>query len=669
MERKRPSGMKDPFELGDLRVDPSRNLLVGPTGKTTLEPKVMAVLVRLAEYPGRVVERRGFTDDIWANEYGGDESLTRAVSLLRKALAGTGAQRVVIETVPRKGYRLVSRSPRGTPPSTAGGWQRLAGVGVLAVLLVALGWWWSRNSGETPRPAAPGEPVIAVLPFDSQTAIERDRFLAEGLADEILSALTRSRDVAVIAGNSSFRIRGEAKKDLDQLVRQLQVTHVVDGSVRRTDEGLRVGVHLVDAETGLVTWSNVLSRPEAKAYTIPPIVSAEVLAALGRPETSPTVDEWSPDPDAYALLLEARAQMRADPGQLDRIIPLLEEVVVREPQLAEAWAHLAIARLNIIMVRPGRRNTGYRNRDPEQRLSKVRSEAHRALALDSDSPEARLALAVVDYRARLLPLDEAERRFRDVVDKAPNHSNSNQRLGMLLIDLGRYREAVHYLRRAYELDPLSMQPASLYFQFAKQIGDHAEADRLLGTGNYPWWQGSFTQLEWFLIGGAHDRARGWLADAREAGYLWAHGAASAPVPGYEGAGRLHDTLERLLVVAESGDPGSDPRLPADLVQLAEDGALLHVYVAVLLGAAGYVDPVLELVSQRLAVDDLYIRGFLFREAFRGIREDPRVMAWFDAGTQLGYWLETDRWPDFCSEETLPYDCRSLALEYQAGHGL
>jgi tetratricopeptide (TPR) repeat protein len=424
---------------------------------------------------------------------------------------------------------------------------------------------------------------------------------------------------------------------------------------------------LVDAASGLVTWSNVLTRPEAEAYSIPKIVAGELLASLGGAEAEQVSLDPALDPQAYELLLRARALTRQDPGRnLSRIIEILDRAVEREPDLAEGWALLALARLNFAMSRPGHNTMGYRNRDPEQRLSASRAEARRALALDPDSPEARLALVVVDYRARLLPLGEAEQKFRAVLDHAPNHPNANMRMGMMLVELGRYDEALHYFRRAHQLDPLSLQPSGFFLQYALQTGHVEEAEAVLARGDHPWFTYSYQRLEWLLSDHDLAAARQWLAEARRQGHYWSHGVTSMPQQEPQDPERLHSLIARLLDVAANGDPGSDAGLPADFVSAADDGLLLHFYAATLLGTVGYVDEVFDLVLQRLAVDDIWMRGGLFRRSFESIRANPAVMAWFEAGTQRDYWLETGRGPDFCREPSLPYDCAEAAGAFKRG---
>jgi tetratricopeptide (TPR) repeat protein len=421
--------------------------------------------------------------------------------------------------------------------------------------------------------------------------------------------------------------------------------------------------------SGLVSWSNVLNRPAAQAYEIPGLVAADLLAQLDGTETGNRAPGIAPDPAAYDRLLQARALLRQDPGANTLTsLSLLEDAVRIDPKLAEAWALMALARLNIVMDRPSPATTGYRNRDPGGRLATSRNEARRALALDSRSPEALLALTVVDYRARLLPLTEAEAAFRAVLDVAPTHPNATMRLGMLMVEMGRLEDAVRYFRRAMELDPLSLQPAGFFMNFALQTGRREEVQAQIASGNHPWFPSSYFRLESFFDRRDPAAARRWLNEARKLGHFWSHGASRSPQQGLpQDPERLHALMERAIGVMEQGSPDSDPELARDFIAAAEDGLILHFWVGAMLGNAEYTDEVFEMILQRLAVDDIFMRGALFRRAYREVRADPRVMAWFDAGTQLHYWLESGNWPDFCQEPELPYDCEVAAKRYAASN--
>ena len=324
-----------------------------------------------------------------------------------------------------------------------------------------------------------------------------------------------------------------------------------------------------------------------------------------------------------------------------------------------------MARLNVLLVLPGKDETGPHNRDPQSRMAKARQEARLALALDPDSIDALLALTIIDYRERKLSLAEAEAAFRAVYEKAPNHPNVNLRLAMMLNELGRDREALVYLQKAHELDPFSIYTSRVYLQRLMHARRLQEVEDKVRVDDYKFFEGTYSRLEWALAERDHAAAWQWLDYVRQTVTISPHTVGPKTDPDGENSNRLLSLLDRVITVSETGDPDSDPLLPSDMLAAADEGLILHTYVAMMLGAAGMNEPAFKLANQRIEVDDRYFRQALFRPAFREIRTDPGVMELFEMTTQLDYWLETGFWPDFCNRPQLPYDCEEAALRYRA----
>jgi TolB-like protein/DNA-binding winged helix-turn-helix (wHTH) protein/Tfp pilus assembly protein PilF len=689
------------YRFGCYVLDLERGVLLCDGDEVPLRRQSFDVLVHLVRNPGRLVTREELLEDIWAGKVVTDASITQCLVEIRAAIDDIRHDK--IRTLTARGYRFelpVEHEWTGTGRRTVGPDESdhapaaakrspmprvFMAVLVPAAVILAIAWQLlepesglDRGPDQT-RDAATEAPVgdadgraqpyvVAVLPFGSQSPAQEDTFLAEGLADEILSSLARRRTVSVIGGTSSFQFRGDSKKDLSELIEKLSVTHVVDGSVRRSESGLRISVHLIDTRTGHLAWSETYRRDDANIYTIPVATAAAILGALGTTSEASGPDLPSaPNPEAYRDYLAARALLRdpllAQSANLRRAITMLEGAVARDPGLAEAWASLGLTRLNIVVVRPGRASSGFRNRDPEARLAAARMEAEQALALDPNAVDALLALAIIDYRARVIPLAEAENRFRAVLEISPENPDVNVRMGMMLLELGRIRDASEHFARAARLDPLNVTTYGFYLPSLVYTGRHEEAQRIIESGRTPWYATSFQRLENALVAGQVDEARAWLEFGREFPAYGPHGLTPSPSGDSATKNRLDGLFERLVAVEASGDTAADTRLARDFIAAADEGLILHSYVALFLGAAGFEDPVFDLVRNRLNVDDLYIRSVLFRPALAGLRADPRVMQWFDAGTQLDYWMATGRWPDFCADPDLPYNCREAGQRF------
>jgi len=683
------------FRFGIYVLDIEKGMLLREGEEVLLRRQSFDVLVYLVRNRGRLVMREELLRDIWTDKVVTDASITQCLVDIRAAIDDN--QHEKIRTLTGRGYRFelpvdeewISDERQAGPgediaPFRGSSRSRrvLPVILALGAVFLAITWFMVDRQPDFDRgaQAVQGgdadaralENIVAVLPFDSRSPVDEDTFLAEGLADEILSSLAGQQTVSVIGGASSFQFRGGSKKDLPRLIDQLGVTHIVDGSIRRSDSGLRISVHLTDVRSGLVAWSETYALDDADIYTIPAATANAVLAALGRtPAADGDSPQSAPDPEAYRAYLGARAMLRdpllSNSSNLQRAIGMLENAVKGDPGLADAWALLALTRLNIVVVQPSRDATGFRNRDSDSRLAAARKEAENALALDPAAVDALLALAIIDYRARLIPLDEAENRFRAVLDISPENPDVNVRMGMMLLELGRVHEASEHFARASRLDPLNPTTYGFYLPSLVNTGRSEEARRIIESGRAPWFAGSYQQLEHVLVTGQVEAARGWLDSARTYPAYGSHGVKPVPDDDPAAKDRLDGLFARLVGVAERGDTATDNSLPADFIAAADDGLILHIYAALLLGAAGYETPVFDLLQDRLNVDDLYVRSALFRPALARLRADPRVMQLFDAGTQLDYWMATGHWPDFCADPELPYQCDEAARHYLALH--
>jgi TolB-like protein/DNA-binding winged helix-turn-helix (wHTH) protein/Flp pilus assembly protein TadD len=671
-ERLKPEA--GPFDLGGFRVDPSRRVISGPDDDLTIEPKIMAVLQMLAAHVGEVVTRQQFIDSIWATEYGGDESLTRAVSHLRKIFGDRNDGEPYIETVPKTGYRLVCREDSSMTPRKrrrSPGPVVLALVGLAVIISVVAFYRFDSSREEEPKiPPASASIMLAVLPFDIQGGTSEDEPLAFSVADEILSALSQNPSIAVIAGNSSFQFQGERKKDLAALGRQLNVNYVIDGSLRRSPQGLRVGVHLIDAKSELVEWSEVVTRPEDEIYTIPNEVAAAVQIALGTEPVERRKRRTAPDPAAYEGYLYAKYLLRQPwGGNLDTAIEELERSVTLDPSLSEAWSTLAITR-----VEQGF-GEGPNKPDPEstiwsERLRAARQDAETALAIDPESVEAALALILIDYRKQVASLAETDDRLRSLLARAPNHPKLNLRMGMFLGAVGQFEAAVRYLGRALALDPLTVMNAALY---ADQLLCSGRMDDALtfirAAGVYERYQRTYTGLVTNLLAENYEMARDSFTILGPNDVFIVDGVVEIPSIKVESPNtkRLGDLMARLIDVTEKEDSSLDVSLNSDLIEAADEGLILHFYVAQLLAVARFQDAATELVMQRIAKGDNLVResGILLRPAFWQARRDPRIMELFNQTGHAQYWLETNHWPDYCEAPDLPYDCESLAKSLPA----
>jgi TolB-like protein/DNA-binding winged helix-turn-helix (wHTH) protein len=244
------------LEINGVAVDFAAERLRDRAGRdVALRPQSFAVLRYLAEHTDRIVTKDELIEAVWRGIAVTDDSLVQCVADIRRALRDESQS--VLRNVPRRGYQLV------VPPRAR---RRVAALaaGVLVVLALALAlaglWWWWRAD---PVPGRP--PAIAVLPFDDMSADGSLRYMGDGVAEDIISMLARSPDVLVMARNSSFALGGRPV-DVREVGRALGVDYVLEGSVRREGDKLRIVAQLNDAETGEHLWAERFDKAGADPW-------------------------------------------------------------------------------------------------------------------------------------------------------------------------------------------------------------------------------------------------------------------------------------------------------------------------------------------------------------------------------------------------------------------
>ena len=212
--------------------------------------------------------------------------------------------------------------------------------------------------------------------------------------------------------------------------------------------------------------------------------------------------------------------------------------------------------------------------------------------------------------------------------------------------------------RAYRLDPLSVHRAAYYVWSLYVAGARDQAKALAAdlVERWPLAPGMYAVLEFphFLAQGDYEGARRW---AREA------------APSYSGL-FFPASFEPSLLLAftdalEEGDAAGYRAAEHDILDAAEDGHVMHHYVFEIIASSGHFDDAFALAQERIAEEDFWFRGSLFRPSLKTFRQNPRVMELFRQNGLMDYWLTTDDWPDYCRETDLPYDCRAEAEKLKA----
>jgi TolB-like protein/DNA-binding winged helix-turn-helix (wHTH) protein/Flp pilus assembly protein TadD len=454
--------LSDGFRLGDWDVLPLEGRIVRPSDGESrrVRRKAMDVLCALASRNGQVAERDDLLGEVWGRAVS-DEPLTSTVGELRRLLDEKAAGRQYIETIPKRGYRLTVAvealaDASSAPDDQAGDRQaapvarlqprarfdRRTAVAVVVVLALAVAAWWTLSDGG--GPVAPDR-SIAVLPFEDLSAAGDQGYFADGLAEELISLLTRLPAVRVAARNSAFAFRDD---DLDavQIGERLKVAHVLTGSVRRMGDQVRVTAQLVDARDGYQVWSESYERTLEDIFAIQDQIAGEVTAQLSVRllGSAPRVRET--EPEAYTLYLQARHIGRQNTADgLERAVALFREALAIDPDYAPAWTDLAIVYFNMVGIALMPREEGF---------ALAREAAYRALAIEADFAPAHDRLGWLALH-EANDLEAAAQHYRRALALAPWDDHVRSNAAVLAVALGRLDEAIALLEASVVFDPVS----------------------------------------------------------------------------------------------------------------------------------------------------------------------------------------------------------------------
>lgn len=281
------------FRLGELLVEPGTGEISGPAGKEQVDPKVMAVLVALARSPGQLLTRTQLLESIWPGDSVYDDALTQCVYQLRQQLsaaAGSGKYRKLIETLPKRGYLLRCEVlPLEAPPAarlavTNQAARRIAVL--IALLLLTFGAWWLQQSAPDTGAVNPGDvqvtsPLpnsIAVLPLMDLSPDHDQEYFSYGISEELLNRLAQHAGLHVIGRTSSFSFH-DGEYSLAQISSLLGVAFLLEGSVRKDGNKLRISVRLSDA-SGVQLWNEIYDRELGEIFSIQEEIAEAVVKSV-----------------------------------------------------------------------------------------------------------------------------------------------------------------------------------------------------------------------------------------------------------------------------------------------------------------------------------------------------------------------------------------------------
>jgi TolB-like protein/Tfp pilus assembly protein PilF len=449
------------FVFSDHRLDTDRRELRRGSEPIAVEPQVFDLLVYLVENRDRVVSKDDLLASIWGGRIVSDSTLTSRINAARKAVGDNGSEQKLIRTIARKGFRFVGdvRRPTGGEPAHAD----------------------PADAGpEPPRPALPlpDRPAIAVLPFTNMTDDPAQEYFSDGISEDIITALSKLRWFFVIARNSSFVYKGKAVH-LKQIAAELGVGYVVEGSVRRAGERVRITAQLNDVATGSHIWAERYDRELADVFAVQDEITEAIVAAI-EPQLYAAENFHArrkpPDSmDAWDLVMRALSHYWRVTRQ-DNVVAqaLLEKATAIDPNYGQAFGVLATSHTFSAHM-------GWEDMATVAPIAERAAAA--AILADSEDPWAHCALACVYLFARRF--DDSLAEFELALRLNPNFSLAQGYYGLALAYCGRWEEAVSAAQRALLLsprDPLSAVYCGIA-SYAQFVGcNYDEAMRLAREG-------------------------------------------------------------------------------------------------------------------------------------------------------------------------------------------
>lgn len=461
------------FTVGNLRVRPSLREVSAQGHAEMLEPRVMQVLVAFARQRGEVVSRDRLVELCWGGRTVGEDAVNRCIARIRRLAESQGG--FAVETIPRVGYRLAEHAPAETdggqsaiaasntvatltPPARTWGRRHLViGASVATLLLViAVGLVMIFARPRLARDAAPradaaaalSRPRLALLPFQNLSSDPANAFFADGLHAEILSALSLRGATLDVVPRTTMMMYRTAPQALAKVASDLQATHVLEGSVQREADSVRLTVQLFDVRTQKYVWSQTYDRKLVSALTLQSEVTGEIVSQLAVAVAADAPKPAAPtaNPEAYDLYL--RARLLLDDDEPDQAEALLDHALTFDPAFGAAYAARAQTQHGMI----------FDNHDStEQRLTLERKNVDEARRLLGSA-----APLVLSLEAQYLDLAEhdhagAIRRMQAAEAAGLVESTAARQKALFLMLDDRLDESIATLQSLTVRDPANLQ--------------------------------------------------------------------------------------------------------------------------------------------------------------------------------------------------------------------
>jgi TolB-like protein/DNA-binding winged helix-turn-helix (wHTH) protein/Tfp pilus assembly protein PilF len=496
------------YEFGEFQLDTGKRLLRRLDGtQVPLTPRVFETLLYMVEHHDAVLGKEQIMEAVWPDSIVEENNLAQAISKLRQVLGETPGSHSYIVTVPGRGYRfvaevnkrngnIVSIGPADSPTTpmsvreateadskadrhqllrkvrhgaSPSDW-RIFGAAITAIIVVGLATLFFVRYRSLPVSVrAPSSPVpadavlsvpariaeksIAVLPFENRSDEKENAYFADGIEDEILTRLSNIADLKVISRTSTRQYQSKPA-NLREIAKQLGVANILEGSVQKVADHVRVNVQLVNAQTDSHLWADTYDRKLTDIFSVESEIAKGIAESLqarltGREEQALAVKPTD-NPEAYdaylrALAFETRSSLSFDASR--RAVDFYARAVQLDPKFAVAWARLS--RAHALMYFRFEDTTAARRNAATKTLENAQK-------LQPNSAETQLALGYYQYWV-LRDYALAKTTFKEVSKMVPGSSEVPKALGLVSRREGQWDESVAYFEQALALDPRNVE--------------------------------------------------------------------------------------------------------------------------------------------------------------------------------------------------------------------
>ncbi len=624
------------YEFGEFRLDVAEKQLRRASGEVlTIPPKAFELLVFLVENPRHLLEKNELMDKVWADSFVEEGNLKIHIHTLRKVLNENETE--FIETIPRRGYRFnadVNRIDNGglivekltqsrlvieqtTSDGTAAltgarSWRRIVVVGLgVAVLitvasLVYFGFLRPRTNA-TAIPANIKPTAIAVLPFKNLTKDGRDEFLSVGLTDALISKLSGVHYL-VVRPTSSVLGYALSQDSPQKIGGALKVEALLDGTIQRVDDRLRISLQLISSSDNHVVWAGSFEEQDKDLFKFQDAFSEDITNALqykiSREELAALKRLNTADPEAYRLYLKARyfaSQAKTD--GLIKAIDLFQQAAKLDDRYALAYtgigqSYMLLGESTISAILPG------------DAYDKAIEATRKALEIDPNLPEAYAVLGNTQAK-HLWDLRGSEDSYRRAIGLNPNFARAHHLLAWTLIRQGRFEEADNEFRTSTALDPTSLENAIAIGYPAFFAGDYDRAISLFQEGvdfEKNFWGGHMNLWRALHHAGRHEEAWTEVLDAER---LY-----GSELPVIE--------MAKGRCLALQGKTKEARAVLDKLVKRRTDGEYISpLFLAILCADLSDTDAVFQYLDECIKERNDYMPFMTFAPEFTKYHDDPR----------------------------------------------